>query len=615
MDAADLSLAADGLGATVDLAAESGAGGDGRAGEDGRDAGQEVTAADDADAAAGPADTSTDDAPAGGSVDGPDETFVDGPSDASTDSPTGVFVGYFETGAMTSLRFEAGVGQGVEIRAVNMSSTELGLSVSDPGGQNLGTASGRDVAAITFRAHTTGTYTINVFDALFATAIQAVRGTFKLYLVVAPGTDNGGTLTPGGMVSAHLDEGELDSYTFAAQAGQAIALRMADVTGGALAPWITVYDPLGAVVGSTKANEVASVEFQAQSYGTYTVVLGDSSNGLAASGDYTLYFITAPGANEGSVLAGGDMVAGHLDEGALESYSFLADVGQGIMLRVVDLAGGLLAPGLTVYDPTGVIVGSATANDVAAVEFQTHSKGTYTVVLGDSSPGFVASGDYNLYFAIAPGANKGGPLPSGGVVAAHLDEGALDSYTFVTDVGHWIMLRMVDVAGGALAPGLTVYDPTGAVVQSATATDVAGMTFGALLSGTYTVVLWDSSPGLDASGDYNLYFTIAPGSDSKGTLTSAGATAHLDEGALDSYVFDANVGDTFTVEITNATGGSFSPTLIVYDPAGSDLNVGPMISFQAFSKGAYTVIVYDPSLEMTGTGDYQLSFTLTPATN
>jgi hypothetical protein len=44
-----------------------------------------------------------------------------------------------------------------------------------------------------------------------------------------------------------LDEGELDSYTFIAQAGDAVGLQVTDLAGGALALWpeFAIYGPAG----------------------------------------------------------------------------------------------------------------------------------------------------------------------------------------------------------------------------------------------------------------------------------------------------------------------------------------------------------------------------------
>jgi hypothetical protein len=571
-----------------------------------------------ADAATGASANDASDAFAGDpeDADGPTETSAEDATDGSVvHDPPATFVGTFGPGRSASMTFEAQVGQSVVIRAVAPlpAGFELGLAVDDPGGQNLGSGAGQHVATFSFRAHTTGTYTLTLFDA--SHAAHSIGESFAVYLVIAPGTDTGGALAPGGMVAAHLDEGALDSYTFEAEVGQGIALRMTDIAGGPLAPKITVYDPLGAVAASATATDVAAVAFQAQLSGAYTVVLGDSSPDLTAAGDYDLYFTIAPGADKGGALAPGGMVAAHLDEGALDSYTFAANAGQTIVLQMTDLAGGPLAPRITVYDPTGAIAATGKANDVAAVTFQAPSNGTYTVVLADSSDGFVATGDYELYFIAAPGANKGGALAPGGMVAAHLDEGALDSYTFAAKAFQTFMLRMVDVADGPLAPAITVYDPTGALVTTAVADDVAGVDSWGELDGTYTVVLGDSSPGLTASGDYDLYFTIVPGTDTNGSLGGGGVTARIDIGALVSYVFDANVGDAIAIGIASVSG-SLVPAFEVDDPTGQVVSVGTMMSsssFHALSKGTYTVVLSDASSSRAGTGDCTLTFSLTPA--
>src|SRR5258706_11817236 len=58
----------------------------------------------------------------------------------------------------------------------------------------------------------------------------------------------GGALTPGGMVASQIAKGALDSYTFAAQPGEGVILRVTDVAGGTLVPAFNVYDPTGAIV-------------------------------------------------------------------------------------------------------------------------------------------------------------------------------------------------------------------------------------------------------------------------------------------------------------------------------------------------------------------------------
>jgi hypothetical protein len=101
------------------------------------------------------------------------------------------------------------------------------------------------------------------------------------------------------MKPGHMDKGALDSYTFTAATGESIALRVADIAGGALWPEVVIYGPTGSQVSWGAGPDVASAMLVAPSTGTYTAVVFDISSGAAATGDYNLYYIKAPDANQG----------------------------------------------------------------------------------------------------------------------------------------------------------------------------------------------------------------------------------------------------------------------------------------------------------------------------
>lgn len=129
----------------------------------------------------------------------------------------------------------------------------------------------------------------------------------------------------------------------------------------------------------------------------------------------------------------------------------------------------------------------------------------------DVSTGLASTGDYRLYFTRAPGANAGGALTPGGTAFGHLDEGAIDSYTYFAIAGDHIALQLTDLAAGPLVPAFTVYGPAGGVVTSALGGDVASKSFAVAATGVYTVVVYDWSSGFTATGDYELDFTRTPG--------------------------------------------------------------------------------------------------------
>lgn len=167
-------------------------------------------------------------------------------------------------------------------------------------------------------------------------------------------------------------------------------------------------------------------------------------------------------------------------------------------------------PAFNIYDPTGTpIVNDAVGADVASYAIVTQKSGTYTLVVYDASAGDAATGAYNLYFTIAPGANKGGALTPGGEVSAQLAKGALDSYTFSAQIGEQVTIRVTDVASGALTPAFNIYDPTGTpIVNGAVGANVASYAITTQKTGTYTIVVYDASSGDAATGAYDL--TVSP---------------------------------------------------------------------------------------------------------
>jgi hypothetical protein len=534
----------------------------------------------------------------------------------------GIAMGIIDKGDLDSYTFTATAGEGVQLRMVDIAGGTFwpGFEVYDPSGTRVvNPVSATDVAVTSFYAPVTGTYTIVAYD---NSTGRASTGDYNLYFTRAPSANEGGPLSPGGMLSGAIDKGDLDSYTFTATAGQGVQLRLVDTAGGAFWPGFEVYDPSGTrVVNPVSATDVAATSFYAPASGTYTVVVYDKSTGSASTGDYNLYFTRAPSANEGGLLSSGGVTSGSIDKGDLDSYTFNATAGEGVHLRLVDIAGIAFWPGFEVYDPTGArVVNPVSATDVAVTSFYAPSTGVYTVVAYDNSTGRASTGDYNIYFTRAPSANEGGPLSSGGMLGGAIDKGDLDSYTFNATAGEGIVLRLVDVAGGAFWPGFEVYDPSGSrVMNPVSSTDVAGSSFYAPTSGTYTVIVYDNSTGSASTGDYNLYFTRALSANEGGPLSSGSTLSGvIDKGDLDSYTFAALAGASVHIELADVAQGPLWPAFEVYEPSGKRA-VNPVsgadlasVTFKASGGGTFMLVVYDMSTGMASTGGYQLSLTITP---
>ena len=519
--------------------------------------------------------------------------------------------------------FHAKVGEGVQLRVANTNQNALSpkLSVYRSDGSYLTGSYAADVAEVYFAAPATGTYRVVIEDSGGA----GDTGAYRLHYTIAPGANEHGALVNGGSVSEYIDLGDLDSYTFDAQGGDGVQLRVVDTAATNLDVQIWVYRPDGAYLTGSFASNVAEVYFDAPMSGTYTVLVMDQgTGGYADTGPYDLYYTRAPGANEHGALISGDKVLEQIDMGDLDSYTFEANQGEGIQLRLSDTSGSSFDPQLWVYYPGGSYYTGSFGEHVAEVYFDAPVTGTYTVVIMDQGAGGYADfGTYELHYTRAPFANEHGALINGGKVLEQIEVGDLDSYTFSANQGEGIQLRIVDTSVSAFDPQIWVYYPSGSYYTGSFGEHVAEVYFDAPATGTYTVVIMDQGAGGYADfGTYELHYTRAPFANEHGALVNGGKVLEqIEVGDLDSYTFTADQGDGVQLRIADTSVSAFDPQLWVYYPSGSYYtgsfgeHVGE-VYFDAPVSGTYTVVVMDQGAGgYADSGTYELHYTRAPGAN
>ncbi len=528
--------------------------------------------------------------------------------------PNNPISGRIDEGDIDTYTFDATVGQSVELRMVDVGATALYpyMIIYDPTGKVVNYGGNYDVCALSLTPATSGKYSIAVLDGGTG---NAGTGAYEVYYSIAPGSNDGGALNPNAPIVGTIDEGDIDSYTFDATAGRTVVLRVTDVAATALYPYMLIFDPTGKEIAHGGNYDVASLQVTPAVSGKYTVVVLDGGSGSAGTGEYEIYFAEAVGSNDGGTLDPNNPVGGTLDEGDLDTYTFDVTVGGGVQLRVLDVNHTSLYPYFYVYDPNGALVGQAGAYDVAALGFAPAVSGTYTLLVLDGGTGSAGTGAYQVYYTLAPGSSEGGALDPTNPIAGVIDEGDLDSYSFDLTAGSGVQLRVADVNATSFYPYVMVYDPTGKLVGQAGGYDDAAYSFAAGVSGRYTAVVFDGSSGYAASGAYNLYYTVAPGSNEGGLLTPGTPVAGtIDEGDLDAYTFSAAAGNKFTVAATDVNATAFVPGVLVYGPTGAVVASvsGPTTasaSVTTSTAGTYTVVVYDASSGFAASGAYSLSLT------
>jgi hypothetical protein len=205
------------------------------------------------------------------------------------------YQGLIDTGDMDAWTFNAKAGENIIVRMgeVNSGSTLTPeLRLFDPSGAVLGIAADPAAAEVSVRATNSGPFIVVADDRSFD---WAGTGNYRIILaktgnaIVPTQGEEGGPLNGSGAYDATLEVGGLDAWSFTACAGDNISLNVKElVSGSTLTPWLRLYGRDGTELKNVANAGTDDVSLVAPASGTYTVVIGDRSFGLAGAGTYRL---------------------------------------------------------------------------------------------------------------------------------------------------------------------------------------------------------------------------------------------------------------------------------------------------------------------------------------
>jgi hypothetical protein len=506
------------------------------------------------------------------------------------------------------------------------------VSLYAPNGVLLQAASGSGSSSLDALARVTAA-TNGIFRVAVSSYYGNGTGSYSLNLAKAPGTfivspgDEGGTLTNGAANPGVISRGDLDMWSFEANAGDTILLRMG---APAFRPYFQIYGPGGALLetgaGGGSGDLDAYISIKATNSGAFTVIA--QSYYMNNNGPYELHLARVPGAfvvspgDDGGELVSGVSNVGGLTLGDLDVWRFSANAGENILLR---MGAPGFRPWLQLYGPTGILIGSNAAegntDKDAGLAIRTTNSGTFTVVALGYYPN--VAGPYTLTFArptgdfvVSPG-DEGGVLVNGAANPATNALGDIDLWTFTANAGDNLALR---IGAPNFRPSLTVYGPSGALFATAegvSASRDANLFLTATNSGTFTVVV--QSFYFSAAGAYTLHlarfagaFVVSPG-DQGGTMTGGvSQDGVIDLGDQDLWQFAVCRGEIIRLRCEKLSGTTFSPHLQLFGRTGTLLAAAThatnaVIGFTATNSGIYTVLVDGGSLNHAGgyrlTGD------------
>jgi len=536
--------------------------------------------------------------------------------------------------------FTASAGERIILRLASTNFTGR-VELFGPGGALLG--SGTSVTGASDLAiPPAGSFVVTnggAFTVVVSAGDPGATGSYRLILAQpskpwkVPVGHEGGPLGNGGNAGM-LEVGNLDLWSFTANAGENIILRFASTR---FRGQVELFGSDGASLiwnsdeGSPSDVRIpVSRSFAVTNAGTFTVVVSGRDQG--ATGSYQLSlaqpskpWIVPPG-KEGGPLANGVNI-GTLALGGLDFWSFTARAGENIILRAASTS---FRGQLELFGPDGSSLAwnfnddtpSGTPNDVAvpySASFAVPMSGTFTVIFSGWDPGSFGSYGLSLVqpskpWSVPPG-GEGGPLASEANSGA-LGLGSLDFWSFTGKAGENIILRL---SSTNFTGQLELFGPDGVSLGwngwDGIPNDVVFPKSGAFVvtnSGTFTVVA--SGWGPSATGPYLLRFVRVPGDfvvpagDEGGGLPNAVVSGSIDLGDEDMWQFNACKGERFVVRLDHST--NLYPRLDLYGPDGTLLNSESgfdeiLISRTATNCGTYLAVVMG-GLPMS-TGAYELS--------
>jgi Ca2+-binding RTX toxin-like protein len=459
-----------------------------------------------------------------GNATGPYELFyVKAPgANANGVLPNGQKIGSeIELGDLDSYTFSANAGDMVYLRVADTETTEFinsnftpFVALFDPDGDLVDTDWGALVAHLDgVDLVKTGTYTVVVRD---NSSGDDSHGSYDIYFVKAPGANDDGELPNGEKISSQIDLGDLDTYTFIADAGDTVYIRVSDketteFINSNFTPFVALVDPDGDLVDSDWGALVGHIDGQSLvKTGVYTVIVRDNSSGDDNIGSYDIYYLNAPGANSNGELPNGGRVSSNIELGDLDSYTFTANAGDTVYLRVSDtetteFISSNFTPFIALFDPDGDLVDSDWGALVGHIDGQALSKsGTYTVVVRDNSSGDDNIGDYDVYYAKAPGASDDGCIANNQGRDGYIELGDLDSYTFDASAGINTVITITDLDVSSFTPHIALFDAGGTLIDSDWDSLTAEIDINLTNGGTFTIIVRDNSSGDDNVGNYRL---------------------------------------------------------------------------------------------------------------
>jgi hypothetical protein len=222
-------------------------------------------------------------------------------------------------------------------------------------------------------------------------------------ITVSPG-DEGGPMTNGATHTGLITQGDVDVWTFSANAGDRIAIHIGEtVDTDDFRPWIRLWAPNGAVLGNTWGTDAAALDVSATVTGTYLVLVASADSGYDGTGAYQMTMTHTPGpistspGDQGGAISNGVTQSGEIVQGDLDVWSFTASAGTHIVVQINQTSEtDDFRPWIRLWGPNGAVFGNTWGTDTATLDVTVNVSGTYLILVASADSGYDGVGTYDL---------------------------------------------------------------------------------------------------------------------------------------------------------------------------------------------------------------------------
>jgi hypothetical protein len=409
-----------------------------------------------------------------------------------------------------SYTFTANKGDNINLR-VGTTGFEGWLQLFGPDGKLLvsGTGDGSTDAHIDNYTTTNG----GTFTVLVSSWFSGGTGTYALHLAqvpeafIVPASDEGGPLTNGANATGAITLGDLDIWSFTANTGDNINLRVGTTGFDA---WLQLFGPDGKLLvsGTGDGSTDASInDYTATNSGTFTVLVSSWFSG--GTGTYALHLAQVPEAfivpagDEGGPLTNGANATGAISLGDIDIWSFTANKGDNINLRVGTTG---FEGWLQLFGPDGKLLVSGTGDgstDASINDYTATNSGTFTVLVSSWFSG--GTGTYALHLSqmpeafVVPAGDQGGAMTGSASYAGTITLGDEDMFSFTACTGDSINLQLNTTNFDGW---LQLFGSNGGLLKTTGGSTVSSIAYTATNCGTFTVLV--SSWFSGGTGTYGL---------------------------------------------------------------------------------------------------------------